>query len=478
MQFHANAAIAAKSSLCKWMLAFIVLLSAAASAKAQSAGQKWAASWATSIQGLYTAPTAPQGPSVPAYGPQPDLSFALPNATSAGASNQTFRMIIKPDLWGQTVRVKFSNFFGTQPISFSAATIGLQSYQANITPGTITPATFNGQSSIVIPPGGIIVSDAVQLNFVNSNTIALLRGRNLAVSFAISGSTGPLSYHDGAFSTSYISAPNSGDVTQQTAQYYFPYSTTSFFLLNELDVIAPSSTVVVCAFGDSITDGTFSTINGDDRWLNAASEVLHERYGDRVSIVNEAIAGNAVTVQVAGQPAVKRVARDVVPLSGLTLVLMLEGINDLGLGGVTDPNVIINGYGQTVIPIHNAGVLVIGGTITPSATPSRAVASNSPLGAALGPLAQNYASAQTDIIRLAINRFILTPNTGVFQDVADFASATRDPSTGAFFPSFVPNSEGSAGDNLHPNRAGYINMGFVAADAIGRLGRLQAGASQ
>jgi lysophospholipase L1-like esterase len=30
----------------------------------------------------------------------------------------------------------------------------------------------------------------------------------------------------------------------------------------------------------------------------------------------------------------------------------------------------------------------------------------------------------------------------------------------------VPNSEGSAGDYLHPNRAGYQAMGVVAANAV------------
>ena len=59
-------------------------------------GLKWAASWATAIQGAFVAPTTPQGASVPAYNPAPDLSFALPNATTDGVTNQTMRMIISP----------------------------------------------------------------------------------------------------------------------------------------------------------------------------------------------------------------------------------------------------------------------------------------------------------------------------------------------------------------------------------------------
>jgi hypothetical protein len=61
-----------------------------------------------------------------------------------------------------------------------------------------------------------------------------------------------------------------------------------------VDVLAPSDTVVVCAFGDSITDGTHTTLNINDRWANTLSRRLHDAYGNKVSIVNEAIGGNRV----------------------------------------------------------------------------------------------------------------------------------------------------------------------------------------
>ena len=51
---------------------------------------------------------------------------------------------------------------------------------------------------------------------------------------------------------------------------------------------------MIAAFGDSITDGTHTTLNENDRWANALSRRLHNAYGNRVSIVNEAIGGNRV----------------------------------------------------------------------------------------------------------------------------------------------------------------------------------------
>ena len=98
----------------------------------RGSGRKWAASWTTAIQSAYVAPTEPQGPAAPAYNPQPDLSFALPNATVDGVSDQTMRMIIKPNLWGEVVRIRFSNVFGTKPVTFSAASVALQAYQADL----------------------------------------------------------------------------------------------------------------------------------------------------------------------------------------------------------------------------------------------------------------------------------------------------------------------------------------------------------
>ncbi|MEN3275690.1 MAG: hypothetical protein V7631_1480 [Massilia sp.] len=426
-------------------------------------GSKWAASWATSIQSAYVAPTTPQGAAIPAFNPQPDLSFALPNATTSGAVNQTFRMIIKPDLWGRTIRVRFSNVFGTKPVTFSHAAVALQSYQANIVPGTSVPLRFRGSQRVTIPAGQQLFSDPVELPFVSRSNPHTLDGRNLAVSFAVDGASGPASHHASAFTTSYISAPGSGDKVLQEDDIAFPYTTTSFFFVSELDVLAPKNTLVVVALGDSITDGTFSTLNGNDRWLNVMSRQLHKRLGNRVSVVNAGIGGNAVVAQLAGQPATQRVGRDVIGLSGVDLVVWMEGINDLG-GGRLTPEPIIAGYRQVVSSLRNARIGVIGATLTSSYVPNGQVPANSPLAAASAELAAQYGSAQTDAYRRRLNSFILT--SGLFDATADFAAVTTDPATGTLYAPFVPNSQGSAGDYLHPNRAGYQAMGVTAANAV------------
>jgi hypothetical protein len=204
---------------------------------------QWVPSWAAPMQAALVAP---------AYDLQPSLPFALPNAT---ATNQTFRMIVKPDLWGQVLRVRLSNAFGTQPVTFSAVSIALQKHQANIIPGSSRTVTFGGSRIVVVRAGDSVFSDPIALGAAAPAGLFGLRksspksGRNLAVSFAVSGSSGSLSFHRDAFTTSYISAPNSGDATSAESDTQFPFSTTSSFFLSELDVVAAAETVVVVPVG-------------------------------------------------------------------------------------------------------------------------------------------------------------------------------------------------------------------------------------
>jgi hypothetical protein len=93
------------------IMALMVAISAFSSS-AQSP-QKWVTSWTGSVQGPY-----PIGnPSA-----QPDLRFAFPSP-EIGARDQSFRLIVRPDLWGRQVRLRFSNALGTRPVTFDGELI-------------------------------------------------------------------------------------------------------------------------------------------------------------------------------------------------------------------------------------------------------------------------------------------------------------------------------------------------------------------
>ena len=449
--------------------------------------KQWVATWATSPAAyfVYVAPLPQNQALAPAptrfttANIQPDLAFPFPNANTTGANTQTIRSIVKPDLWGHKMRVRFSNVFGSRPVTFDSTTIALQEYAGNVVHGTVTPVTFGGSRSVTIPTGQEIWSDGIHLSWVKHADDPLIQGRNLAISYSIQGDSGHMTYHSGANTTSFITPPGSGDHTQDADGFDYEYTTASWFFLATVDVLASTDTVVVCAFGDSITDGTHTTFNTNDRWANVLSRRLHDAYGNKVSVVNEAIGGNRVINPVvpnaaSGPAAVDRLDRDVLGLSGLTHVIWLEGINDLGAGYgaaanpvenpvIHTPSAIIAGYRDVVSRLHAKGIKVYGGTVV------SALGLNNPAeGWDLTHFPNFLATVDNGPVveanRLILNQYIRAP--GHFDGVVDFDAATRDPNPAALGnmkANYLPNSQFTQlpWDYLHPNHAGYNAMGLA-----------------
>src|SRR6201994_1611429 len=210
----------------------------------------WVVSWTGSVQGPY-----PVGnPSA-----QPDQKFAFPDP-AAGARDQTFRLMVRPDLWGRQARIRLSNAFGKRTVTFGGIYAGLQWGSAALVRGSNRPVTFGGKSSVTIAPGDSAWSDPVALPFAKQPDY--LAGRRLAVSFHIAGDSGPMTWHAKALTTSYVTPPGSGSLGAPEDETVFAYSTASWFFLDAVDVMAPADTQVIVGFGDSITDGTASTMNG------------------------------------------------------------------------------------------------------------------------------------------------------------------------------------------------------------------------
>jgi lysophospholipase L1-like esterase len=376
--------------------------------------------WASSVHGPY-----PIGNAVA----QPDLSMVFPGGS---ADDQTFRLIVKPDLSGTQARLRFSNVFGSQPISIDAAYAGLHAGAGTIVPGTNRPVLFEGKSKVTIEPG--------KMAYGTTDLTFDLAGRKLAVSFHVVGRSGPMTWHAKAMTTSYVSQPRSGSHGSEEGSQSFPFTSTSWYFLDAIDVYGPCGAQATVAFGDSITDGTNSTINGDDRWPDFLSQRVHAKYGNQVTVVNAGIGGNQILKSSGGGPAaLERLDRDVLSLPGVTTVIWLEGINDLGSSGAS-AEAVIEGFRQGVARMHDRHIRVIGATITSSlkSTPT-------------------HGTPEVDARRKAINEFIR--KSGVFDGVADFDAATIDPTTGSLKAEFQPSSStGGAGDKLHPNRAGYQAM--------------------
>jgi lysophospholipase L1-like esterase len=421
----------------RWAVLLMILLAACAATAAEQTN--WVTSWAGSVQGPY-----PVGnPSA-----QPNLSLVFPSAET-GARDQSFRLIVKPEFWGAKTRMRFSNALGMQPVTFDGAFVGMQWSGSAVMPDTNRAITFGGRNSVTVAPGESVWSDAVALPFVNKGNE--LRGRKLAVSFHVAGTSGPMTWHAKALQSSYVTLPGAGSKGDDESEAAFPFATASWYFLDALDMAADEGVGAIVAFGDSITDGTASTLNGDDRW----PDVLARRLNGRWVVVNAGIGGNQVVGPKeyspqkpfpGGPSALQRLERDVLTLSGVKAVIWLEGTNDFSKNGNAEAAAVIAGMREGVARIRAAipGVKVIGATLT----------------SALGSTSAAHGFELQDENRKKLNNFIRTG--GIFDGVADFDRATTDPRTGAMRAEFVPdNTVGGPGDKLHPNRMGYQVMGMA-----------------
>jgi lysophospholipase L1-like esterase len=348
----------------------------------------------------------------------------LASGTQSGA---TLREVIHVSMGGDTVRVRFSNLYGTSPLVIGAVEIAQTLKGSAIVPGTSKAVTFNGQPSVSIPPGALVVSDPTSFK------LAALS--DLTVSFFLPNPTGPVTEHQLGNATSYHVTGN----VISSASLESPTTATSWYYLNGLDTLAPADAGAVITIGDSITDGAKSTIDTNQRWPDELARRLQAdpKYRN-LSVLNEGISGNKILLDGAGPNALARFDRDVLAQSGARYLLILEGINDIGrLHGTPDAGLtaadLISALNQMVVRAHVHGIAVIGCTLTPYH-------------------GAGYYTENGEAIRKAVNDWIRTG--GVLDGFVDFEAAVRDPSHP---DTFLPNVD--PGDHLHPNDAGYKAMG-------------------
>jgi len=356
--------------------------------------------------------------------------------------NQTIRMVVRPTMGGERLRVRLSNAFGTTATTIGAAHIALVSKGAEIVPQSDRVLTFSGSSSIAIPPGAPVFSDPVDLK--------VPAFAELAISLYLPEKTSALSTHFWAQHETYISGP--GNFTGQT-DIPNPSMRTSWYWLADVEVWASPQAAATVAFGDSITDGVGAKQGEYSDWPDDLANRLASGQGaGRLAVLNEGIGGNRILHDGAGVSALARFDRDVLAQPGVVNVIILEGINDIGWphmkarpspngttpsqGPFADDRVtaqdLIAGLKQIIERAHEHGIRVFGATLTPFE-------------------GADYYSADGEVERQAVNQWIRT--SGSFDAVFDFDAAVRDPNHPARF-----REDYQSGDHLHPSAAGYRAM--------------------
>jgi lysophospholipase L1-like esterase len=395
--------------LTKWAAAALVV-AAGAPAPASAAGTHWVTTWGASTQ--------------------PDSRRTL--------NNVTVRNIVHLSVGGPRVRLRITNAFGGYPaaggdafpentaLNVGSVYVGRRSGStAAVIPETQTQVTFGGKPTVRVSPGSDVVSDPVALPVTD--------GDNLAISVYVPGTSPNASFHSGAKQTSYMTPANGGNRAAQADATGFTSNTTSWWWVDAVSVEAPEQTGAVVALGDSITDGAYTTWNGNDRW----TDVLAARLGGRYGLLNQGIGGNQVLTDRtdccgAGTSvsALEREKADVREQTGARYLILADGINDIGYNATASD--LIAGLRTIASRAHRAGIRVIGATITP-------------FGCDAGCF-----SPEQEAVRQEVNEWVRTSR--IFDGVADFDAAVRDPE----LPSQV--LPAYQADHLHPNIAGQRAM--------------------
>ena len=358
-------------------------------------------------------------------------------ADKANASDMTYRQVLRTSIGGSAIRVEFSNEFGTVPLTIGAAQIALSNANKgkpeDIDPLRACTLTFRHESSVIVPPGAVAISDDCILN-VPALT-------NLAVTLFVPGQTLPVvTWHDSAHTTSVMTRGNAVAQASLANSDLHAQRETSWFFLKSVDVEAPHDSGAIVAFGDSLTNGAGATLDANTAWPSILAERLQSDPAMRgLSVLNEGIGGNRILHNETGQSALRRFDRDVLSLPGVRAVILFEGINDIG--HATDPEKpydvvsaddLIQGLSQLIARAHARKLKVFGATLTPYA-------------------GAKYQSKDGEAIREKLNTWIRT--TTLLDGVLDFDKATEDP----LHPhSYSPADD--SGDHLHPSDAGYRAM--------------------
>lgn len=414
----------------------IVWLAIVLPGAAQSRGDEhWVATWGPSMiaRGTPTAGRA-QGPTAPAAGPgrgtTPPITF----------NNQTLRQIARVTQGGDRVRVVVSNVFGTAPLRIGAAHAALRAC-ADGQPGcrrsaetaiaaAAVPLTVSGQSSFSVPPGTALLTDPVDLLVPPLSDMVV----DLYLPDDWSANTVPLTWHPVSVQTTYVSTEGNFSGTE-----HFPVLATpaTWFFLSRIEVAAPRDTRVIVALGDSITDGAQSSVNTNSRWPDVLARRLRQEPGAApAAVVNAGISGNRLLTDGSGVSALARFDRDVLAQSGITHLILFEGINDIGLARASPtPTVddLIMAHRQLIARARARGVKVIGATLAPIE-------------------GAFYFTPEGEAKRQAFNAWIRT--SGELDGVIDFDALTRDPARPTWL---LPAND--SGDHLHPGDTGYQAMG-------------------
>ncbi len=344
---------------------------------------------------------------------------------SPGLTNNSLRQVLRVSIGGDTLRMKFSNFAGTSPVTMKAVKFALSAGGKDIYDSTSVLLKFNGNPEITIDSAGSVISDPFPFN--------LQPRMNIAITIYFGETSATVTGHPGSRTTSYLLAGNDISVTDFTGAV----TTDHWYNITGIDVLAPSTSACVAIIGNSITDGRGSVTNMQNRWTDIFSErLLANPATENIGVLNLGLGGNCVLRYCLGPAAIDRFKRDVLDQSGVRAAIVFEGVNDIGGVNTMESATsvatgLIEAYNQMIDSAHARNIIIYGATITPFKN-------------------HGYYNQYSELCRQKVNEWIR--NSGRFDAVIDFDKAVRNPNDTLSLISSYQN------DGLHPDTAGYRRM--------------------
>jgi lysophospholipase L1-like esterase len=340
-------------------------------------------------------------------------------------TNCTLRQIVRVSVGGESVRLRLSNLFGTQPLRVEDVHLALRKTGSAIVASSDRQLRFEGSARLVIPAGASAFSDPVDFD-VPALT-------ELAVSMYLPGTTGPANFHGSAHQISYVEA---GDVSS-APQMTNVETTKSIYFIAGLDLKGPSLGGSVVTLGASITEGYTAADDTDHRWPDQLALRLIDQ-GISIGVLNLGISGNRLLADGSGESAENRFERDALQQPNVRWVIFSDDpINDLGNKPSPSGEALIAGLRRLIARAHERKIRFICSTLTPFE-------------------GANYWTPAEDKERQKVNNFLRSEGSGC-DGIVDQDAATHDPAHPTrYLPAY------DHGDHLHPNDTGHKAI----ADAI------------
>ncbi len=383
---------------------FIFLSTSGLSGQAGSdAVKKWVCTWST--------------------GPQ--LVETRNNPPSPGLTDNSLRQVVRVSIGGEILRVKFSNEYSKNPVIMHSVQVAASAGGNSIISSTNIELTFNGKKEVTMEPGTTVTSDPVSFDLNPRMDVTI------TIYF---GNTSPdVTGHPGSRTTSYILAGNNTSITDFSGSV----ETEHWYVINGIDVMAPSAAYCIAILGNSITDGRGSTTNMQNRWPDLLAErFLANPATKQVGVLNLGIGGNCVLRNCLGPAGTSRYENDILNQQGVRAVIIFEGVNDIGSirsaeAATSVAGGLIDAYTKMIESAHSRGLKIYGATITPFK-------------------GNGYYNQYSESCRKEVNEWIRT--SGLYDAVFDFDRVVRDPDDPEKLISAYQN------DGLHPDLSGFRKM--------------------